>query len=86
MDGNADEKIGWVHFSIYGNRSNQKRSCANIEIKTIMAIRNRSGIHIGKDGVLTDKFGRTFTTDWNEFKRKRKQNRVTPALLALKLK
>jgi len=50
-----------------------------------MRIRNRLGIHIGRDGVMTDKFGRTFETDQREFKKKRKQKRLTPALLSLKL-
>ena len=46
---------------------------------------NRSQIHIGKNGVMTDKFGRTFETSPTDFKRSRKRGQVSPAIRSLKL-
>lgn len=50
-----------------------------------MRIRNPSNIQRGCDGVLRDKYGRTFKVDWKEFDKLRNK-RTVPLMSAIKLK
>lgn len=49
-------------------------------------LRNPSDIQM-RDGKLTDKYGRTFETNWKEFDKDRAKNRTSaPAFYSLKVK
>ena len=50
-----------------------------------MRIRNPDNIQRGRDGMLRDKYGRTFKVDWKEFDRLRGK-RNAPVISASKLK